>query len=285
MHTEKIYPSILVTGASTGIGYGVVQALVKRAYHVFATVRSTDDSERLHGVFGYMVTTVIMDVTSDESVKSAIEFVTDKLGGRGLTALINNAGIAIGGPLQHQPMWEVKQHYEVNVIGLIRVTQACLPLLGASKHANVPPGRIINISSVGGKIAAPFVAAYVGTKHAVEGISHSLRRELLLYGIKVVIVGPGSVSTPIWDKGIQLEKYKLTDYWPILKGFGKAAKKGGEQGLTIEYLGEKIADIVQIRSPKLRYAYAPQLFINWTIPRLLPERWIDAIIKKQFRIK
>ncbi len=276
--------NILITGASTGIGLGLATELVKRGHRVFATVRKAEDAIQLTNNYSNNIIPILMDVTDETSVKRAFIEIKQMLNKQGLVALINNAGIAIGGPLQHQSMDEITQHFEVNVIGLIRTTQAFLPLLGAFKNCPFPAGRIINISSVGGQIAAPFVGAYVGTKHAVEGISHSLRRELLIYGIDVIIVGPGAVKTPIWDKGIRLEKYKDTDYWPILKGFGKAAKKGGEEGLSTEYLGTKIADIIESRHPKVRYAYAPQKWKNWTLPRLLPHRLVDYFLKRQFGI-
>ena len=158
----------------------------------------------------------------------AAEEVGEALGGWGLSGLVNNAGTAIGGPLALQALGEVRTHFEVNVVGMSSVTQAFLPLLGAKSEE---PGRIVNVGSTGGKIASPFIGAYAGTKHAVEGISDALRRELLLYGIDVILIEPGAVRTEIWDKGAsQAGRYNETDYAEPLDRFrryaGGLAKSG-----------------------------------------------------------
>ncbi len=150
---------------------------------------------------GENFTPLVFDVTDRAAVLRAAEEVGEALGGSGLAGLVNNAGTAIGGPLMLQPLEEVRAHFEINVLGLVSVTQAFLPLLGARKFRTHGPGRILSIGSVGGKIASPFIGAYAGTKHAVEGISDSLRRELLPYGIDVILLEPGAVRTEIWDKG------------------------------------------------------------------------------------
>ncbi len=271
----------LVTGVSTGIGYESLKALVSRGYHVYGSVRKQEDADHLKGQFGESFTPLIFDVTDQVGVNQAAAKVFADIGDTGLDCLVNNSGIAIGGPLQHQPIEDFENQFQVNVIGLMRVTKAFLPLLGARENHDIAPGKIINISSVAGKFAQPFVGAYVSSKHAVEGLSHSLRRELLIYGIKVVIVGPGAVKTPIWDKGINMEPYKDTAYGKILKKFAEVAKKGGAEGLEASYLGGKIADIAEHKNPKLRYAFVPSSFTNWTIPRLLPHRWVDMFVKKQ----
>ena len=271
----------LVTGVSTGIGYESLKALIDKEYHVYGSIRKQTDADRLRREFPKGFTPLIFDVTDQEAVDRAVAKVTSDIGDKGLSCLVNNSGIAIGGPLQHQPLEDFENQFQVNVIGLMRVTQAYLPLLGARENHPIEPGRIINISSVAGKFAQPFVGAYVSTKHAVEGLSHSLRRELLIYGIKVVIVGPGAVKTPIWDKGINMEPYSDTAYGKILKRFAHVAKKGGAEGLEASYLGGKIADIAEKKNPKLRYAFVPNSFTNWTIPRLLPDSWVDRFVKKQ----
>ena len=271
----------LVTGVSTGIGYESLKALISKGYYVYGSVRKQTDADRLKEEFPKGFTPLIFDVTDQEGVDHAVNQVTAEIGDRGLSCLVNNSGIAIGGPLQHQPIEDFESQFQVNVIGLMRVTQAFMPLLGARKSHSIEPGRIINISSVAGKFAQPFVGAYVSTKHAVEGLSHSLRRELLIYGIKVIIVGPGAVKTPIWDKGINMEPYSDTAYGSILKRFAKVAKKGGEAGLDASFLGLKIAEIAEKSNPKLRYAFVPNSLTNWTIPRLLPDRWVDRFVKKQ----
>ena len=278
------FPSMkyaVITGVSTGIGLASLEAFVQKGYHVFGSVRNQEDSKRLKERFGDSYTPLLFDVTDADAVANAAIEVTKILDGASISCLVNNSGIAIGGPLQFQDIETIDLHFQINVIGLMRVTKVFLPLLGAREDFTGSPGKIINISSVAGRIAAPFVGAYVGSKHAVEGLSHSLRRELLIYGIDVIIVGPGSVKTPIWDKGINMEKYGNTPYGSILKRFGKAAKKGGEQGLEASYLGAQIVKIAEESNPKVRYAFVPKKFTNWTIPKLLPHRTIDRIIKKR----
>lgn len=272
---------ILITGVSSGIGYGALAEFVSRGYHVYGSVRKQKDADKLQAEFGPAFTPLIFDVTDQVGIDRAKSRVEQELSGSGLVCLINNSGIAIGGPLLYQNINEISYHFDVNVVGLLRVSKAFLPLLGARENHPVPVGRMINISSVAGKIAQPFVGAYVGSKHAVEGISHSLRRELLIYDIDVIVVGPGAVNTPIWDKGINMEKYSATSYGKILKGFAKFAKKGGAQGFTIDYLGKRIADIAESKRPRVRYAIVPQSLTNWTIPSLMPHRMIDRYIKKK----
>ncbi len=272
--------NILITGVSSGIGLGVAREALHRGYRVFGSVRNDKDAQRLSSELGNQFTPVVFDVTSDDEVQKAYEKISVEINEEGLAVLINNAGVAVGGPLLHQSMDEIQYHFEVNVFGLLRVIKVFSPLLGARSDAPYSPGRIINISSVGGKIASPFVAAYVGTKHAVEGISVSLRRELLMYGIDVIVVGPGSVQTPIWDKGINMESYKDTDYGRFLKRFAKAAMRGAERGLTIDKVGKSICDIMEKERPKTRYTLVANYFGNWIIPRIMPDRLIDRYIKK-----
>lgn len=273
--------AILITGASTGIGYGCAKELHRRGYQIFGSVRKQADADRLKKELGDNFTPLLFDVTDIAGIQKAVAVVEATLGeNQGLAGLINNAGIAIGGPLMLQPMNDVRQHFEVNVFGLIEVTKAFLPLLGARKNHLNAPGRILNISSVGGKIGAPFIGAYVATKHAVEGLSQSWRRELLLYGIDVIIIGPGSVATPIWDKGVDVIPYKDTPYGKTSANFAKLAIEDGKKGFTVDEIGVRIANIYEKRKPKTRYALVPRKLKNWTIPRMLSDRLLDRLIGK-----
>ena len=275
---KPISKNILITGVSTGIGYGAAKHFVQRGYTVFGSVRQPADADRLQREFGDRFVPLLFDVTDAAAVMAAAEFLAEHLAGSGLGGLINNAGIAIGGPLQHQPMDTIRHHFDVNVFGLLQVTQAFLPLLGARKNHPVQPGRIQNISSVNGQLAIPFMGAYVGSKHAVEGLSHSLRRELALYGIGVVIVGPGAVKTPIWGKGVDISPYENTAYYPAMQGFVKQVEAAESRGLSIDYLGEQIVTIHETARPRIRYALVPNKLLGWTIPRLLPDRALDWIL-------
>lgn len=274
--------NVLVTGASTGIGFYTAKAFADAGYRVYGSVRKQADADRISSEIGSNVTPLLFDVTDEAAVAAGAAQVRAEIGNEGLACLVNNAGIATSGPLMHQAIEDIRKQFEVNVVGQFIVTQAFLPLLGAVKDAPHPPGRIINISSVGGKIAAPFIGSYSGSKHALEGMSASLRRELQLYGIGVVIVGPGAIRTPIWDKpsATDLSPFYETDYVDSGKKFQDYMLKTGANGLDPAWLGEKIRQIAEKRKPKLRYTFAPNKFRDFTMPRLLPARWVDRAIKK-----
>jgi NAD(P)-dependent dehydrogenase (short-subunit alcohol dehydrogenase family) len=209
------------------------------------------------------------------------------MGGRTLTGLVNNAGIAIGGPLLHQPLKDFRAQIDVNLIGAFVTTQAFLPQLGADLSLAGKPGRIVNISSMGGKIGSPFLGGYCAAKHGLEGFSESLRRELMLYGVDVVIVGPGAVATPIWDKAEaqDLSAYDGTHYGPALRRFTKNFYADGRNGLSVERLGAKIHRVLTMASPPVRVALAPSWFFDWFLPATLPSRWVDAVIRGRMGLR
>ena len=274
---------ILITGVSTGIGYAAAQAFVLKGYHVYGSVRTQVDADKLQRVLGPQFSPLLFDVTDHASIAAAAKKVEAEVGREGLACLINNAGISTSGPLMLQPLDDIRRQFEVNVIGLFAVTQAFLPLLGARRNATHPPGRIINISSVAGKITMPFVGAYVGSKHALEGMSHSLRQELPLYGIDVIVVGPGSVITAIWDKpsATGLGIFAGSDYAPMMTNFGKAfVESAKETGLPAEILGRRLVEIFETKKPKTRYTVVRKWISNWVLPRILPDRILDRLIGK-----
>jgi NAD(P)-dependent dehydrogenase (short-subunit alcohol dehydrogenase family) len=192
--------SVVVTGTSTGIGWGVAKILIGHGFRVFGSVRKKADADRLAAEFGAQFVPLLFDVTDEAAVRVAATQVRAALAGETLTGLVNNAGVAIAGPLLHLPITDFRQQMEINVIGLVNVTQAFAPLVGADRALKGSPGRIVNISSVGGQVASPFLSAYNASKFAVEGLSESLRRELLPFGIDVIVVAPGAVATPIWAR-------------------------------------------------------------------------------------
>ncbi|MGB8983521.1 MAG: SDR family NAD(P)-dependent oxidoreductase, partial [Anaerolineales bacterium] len=175
--------SIIVTGVSTGIGWAITKILIERGFRVFGSVRKTQDAERLAKEFGTNFIPLLFDVTDEPAVQAAAAQVRAQLGGETLLGLVNNAGIAIPAPLMHQPTDDFRHQLEVNLVSVLIVTKAFLPLLGADRSLRGRPGRIVNISSTSGKFGFPFVGAYVASKHGLEGFSESLRRELMLYGI------------------------------------------------------------------------------------------------------
>jgi NAD(P)-dependent dehydrogenase (short-subunit alcohol dehydrogenase family) len=244
-------------------------------------VRKEEDATSLKVELGPGFTPLLFDVRDSEAVLGVAGEVERALDGAGLTGLVNNAGIALAGPLMHQPMAEVRQHFEVNAFGLISVTQAFLPLLGAKEHSAHKPGRIVNVSSVSGKVAEPFIGAYAASKHAVEAISDSFRRELLLYGIDVIVVRPGAVKTPIWEKGampVSGGRYRQTDYSVPLNRFWDYAEKLASGGDAPEKIGRLIRKVFEARRPKTRYAIVSSRFSDWILPNALPDRWLDRII-------
>ncbi|MEA5598931.1 SDR family NAD(P)-dependent oxidoreductase [Rivularia sp. UHCC 0363] len=276
--------SVVVTGVSTGIGWGTLKVLNSKGIHIFGSVRKPEDAERLTNEFGNGFTPLIFDVTDEKSVREAADRVSHQISGNNLLGLVNNAGIAIGGPLMHQPIAEFSKQIEVNLIGQLIVTQAFLPLLGTNSALIGKPGRIINISSVGGKIAMPFLGAYNASKFGLEGFSAALRRELMVYGIDVIIIGPGSVVTPIWDKAEQIDfsPYENTKFAIPSKKFMDYALEKARSGYSPEDVGNLIWKALTTEKPKVRYAIVPNHFFDWIVARLLPQRVLDHILAKQF---
>src|SRR5215510_4870930 len=192
--------SVVITGVSTGIGWGTTKVLIQKGFRVFGSVRKTQDAERLSKEFGANFIPLIFDVTDEAAVQAGARQVQEQLNGETLFGLVNNAGIAVPAPLIHQSTDDFRHQLEVNLVSVLIVTKAFVPLLGSDRSLTGNPGRIINMSSVGGKRGGPFLGAYVTSKHGLEGFSETLRRELMLYGIDVIIIGPGAIATPIWDK-------------------------------------------------------------------------------------
>ena len=271
--------TILITGVSSGIGYGTTKELINRHYTVFGSVRKQEDAQRLKTEFGEKFIPLVFDVTDQASIERAAGQVQAHLKGTGLGGLINNSGISVFGPVEHLDIDKVEYNFNVNVLSIFRVTKTFLPLLGTKNHSTLP-GRILNISSISGKISAPYLAAYTGTKHAVEGISHCLRKELLPFGIDVIIIGPGQVQTPIWDKG-SLDEFKETKYISSMMKFFSYLVNKGKKGMALDECSRRIANIFETEKPKTRYALVHNKFENWILPLLLPERITDRLFLKK----
>lgn len=278
--------SVVITGVSTGIGWGTARVLIDKGLRVFGSVRRQEDAARLSAQFGERFVPLLFDVTDTKAVQAAAERVRAELKGETLFGLVNNAGIAVAGPLLHLRIEDFRHQIEVNLTAQVAVTQAFLPLLGTDRTLGGAPGRIINISSVGGKNGGPFLGAYSASKHALEGFSESLRRELMLYGIDVIIIGPGSIATPIWDKAEQLEitPYLNTEYVPALQAVQRYMVAGGRKGLPPEKVGEVVWTALTSARPKVRYAVVPNPFASF-IRGLLPRRTLDNIIARNLGFK
>lgn len=276
--------SLVITGVSTGIGLATVEAALRAGFEVFGSVRTQEDAVRLRAQFPQRFVPLVFDVTDEGAIQAASRLVEHALGARRLDGLINNAGVAISGPLLFLPAEKLRHQFDVNLFGLMTVTRAFAPLLGVDPDRTGKPGRIINISSVSGKLSSPFVGAYVASKHALEGLSETLRRELMLFGIDVVVVGPGAIKTPIWGKA-EFDPYLQTPYADSLKLASTSMLKIAEEGLAPEQCADLLVHILLAQEPRTRYALVPKTILNWWIPRLLPSRWIDGIMAKRLGLK
>lgn len=279
--------SIVVTGASTGIGWATVTLLVSKGFRVFGTVRKQSDADRLTATFGNDVVPLLADVTDEQAVQKAAEQVGQILGQERLAGLVNNAGIVVSGPLLHLQPDEMRYQMEVNLIGPFLMTKAFAPLLGSDATRTGRPGRIVQISSVSGVMGVPYVGPYCASKFALEGMSESLRRELMIYGIDVIIVGPGAVVTPIWDKAAAQDysRFDRTDFGPSIQKFLDFFGEEGKKGLAPQAIAQTIHQALTASKPRTRYAIVPQPFKNWTMPRLLPRRLLDRILAKQLGLE
>lgn len=278
--------SVVITGVSTGIGLDAARRLLQRGYRVFGSVRKQADADRLQAELGENFVPLLFDVTDGEAVDTAVSQVKSIIGSSGLYGLVNNAGISVTGPLMHVPVDELRWQFEVNLFGLLDVTQKFLPLLGATKDASFPPGRIVNISSVSGKITYPFMGPYAASKHALEALSDALRRELLYYGIDVILIEPGTTQTPIIEKtAVQSNNYENTDYGEVMAEFGKKAVARQDSALPVAKVTDAIVTALEKPKPKTRYAVPRKWFMGWIAPRLLPDRLFDKIVANQLGFK
>ena len=275
--------SVVITGASTGIGWATAKLLLDKGFRVFGSVRKQGDADRLKGELGANFTPLLFDVTDEPAVLAAAREVRAALGGETLAGLVNNAGIAVPGPVLELSADEFRRQMDVNVIGPIISTQAFGPLLGVDASLKGPKGRIVMISSVAGKNGNPLTPAYAASKHAIEGLSESLRRELMLFGIDVVIVAPGPVKTPIWTKGQQefdMGKYKNSPYLPSMQKVTAYMQHLDSIGLPPGRIAEVVYDALTLPKPKVRYQVAPDP-MRHLITNVLPKRMVDKIIAKR----
>ena len=274
--------SVVITGVSTGIGWGTVKVLTDQGFHVFGSVRKTADADRLKAAFGEAFTPLLFDVTDAAAVQAGAREVEAALAGAPLAGLVNNAGVAVAGPILYLPIDEWRQQLEVNLTGVVIATQAFAPLLGAGGARIADPGRIVNISSVGGRNANPFMGPYCTTKFGLEGLSEAMRRELLPFGVDVIVVAPGAVATPIWDKADQTDtsRYANTVYAPALERLRQHMLSLGKSGLPPERIGEAIATALTAPKPKVRYVVTGSP-LQVLMTEVLPKRVLDKAIGKR----
>jgi NAD(P)-dependent dehydrogenase (short-subunit alcohol dehydrogenase family) len=274
--------SVVITGASTGIGWATARLLLDRGFRVFGSVRKPADADRLKTEFGANFIPLQFDVTDEAAVLAAAREVRTVLAGETLAGLVNNAGIAVAGPVLEVSADEFRRQMEVNFIGPVIVTQAFGPLLGSDPSLKGPRGKIVMISSVAGKNGNPLSSAYSASKHAIEGLSESLRREMMLFGIDVIIIAPGAVKTPIWSKAdeVDISAYKNSPYFPAMERVRKFLLHLGEIGLPPERIAARIADVLTSANPRVRYQITPDP-MRRLITAMLPKRMVDRIIAKR----
>ena len=225
---------------------------------------------------------MLFDVTDEAAIGRAALQVRDALDGETLFGLVNNAGVAAPGPMLEMDPREFHQQLAINLEGPFLVVQAFAPLLGVDDSLKGEPGRIINISSIAGVRALPFLGAYAASKFGLEGYSEALRRELLLFGIDVVVIGPGPVKTSIWDKAEEIDtsRYENSPYAPLLERFQKAFVIKGRNGYSQERLGQLIHKALTTPRPKVRYAAVKSGIVEKLMLALAPPRMIDRVIGK-----
>jgi NAD(P)-dependent dehydrogenase (short-subunit alcohol dehydrogenase family) len=270
--------TVVVTGASTGIGEATALHLRELGFEVRAGVRNEKDAERLRSGG---VTPLRIDVTDAGSIAAAAAEVGDSLAG-----LVNNAGIAVSAPLEFVPIDELRRQLEVNLIGQVAVTQAFLPALRRAK------GRIVSISSIGGRIALPLAGPYAASKFALEGASDSLRRELRSQGVEVCLVEPGGIKTPIWEKGTAAAEEMLERMPPeageLYGGLTNAIRRetrkiATERGLEPEAVAKVVGRALTARRPRTRYLVGRDAKLRAVVAKYLPDRAFDALVARSLR--
>ncbi|HWW10044.1 MAG TPA: SDR family oxidoreductase [Candidatus Acidoferrales bacterium] len=271
---------VVVSGASTGIGRACALHLDGLGMHVFAGVRRDEDGASLRAAASERLRPLRLDVTDEQQVERAAEEVTEAVKGARFRGIVNNAGVAVSGPVEFVSLPDWRRQFEVNLFGTISMIQRFLPLLRSNR------GRIVNVSSVGGRFPQPLVAPYVASKHAIEAISDVLRVELRPWGIQVALIEPGSVATPIWEKGLR-EGAAMVSTAPdgLARLYGKAvevgmraAQRAAETGVPPERVARAVAHALLSPQPRTRYVVGRDARTMLMLKRLLPDRWRDELI-------
>lgn len=276
---------VLVTGASSGIGEAACKSLVKNNYEVLAGVRTDADGLRLEATYGTKIHYLILDVVNEICIQKAKEKAKEIIGNDALIAIVNNAGIVVAGAILYIPIEQWRHQLDVNVLGVIRITQVFFDLLkndpaSIDKH----PRRIINISSVSGLFASPFIGPYAASKFALEALSDSLRRELYMYDIQVVIIEPGNIITPIWEKAKESDPYSGPEYDSIISFREKLIDDNISRGLPVDIVADRILKSVRDKKVRTRYLVRAKAW-KFRLIQILPVRWVDKMIKNKLKSK
>jgi NAD(P)-dependent dehydrogenase (short-subunit alcohol dehydrogenase family) len=278
--------SVVVTGVSTGIGLGTARVLVAEGYRVFGSVRRPADADRVKQELGEGFTPLLFDVADEAAVHRAGDEVRAALAGEPLFGLVNNAGIAVAGPVLMLPLEELRRQMEVNVVGVVACLQAFAPMLFQNVTAQERPGRIVNISSVGGRAGMPFIGAYAASKFALEGLTESLRREMILFGVDVIAIAPGFVSTEMTVKGAatDLAPYAGTPYAGPVERLRSFMTPGEGAAFPPARLGRAVLEALTARRPRTRYTVTPSP-VQQLLFDTLPKRLLDRMVAGQLGLK
>jgi NAD(P)-dependent dehydrogenase (short-subunit alcohol dehydrogenase family) len=276
--------SVLVTGASTGIGRATALRLDGSGWRVFAGVRKAEDAESLRGKASERLTPVFLDVTEPDQVAAAAEQV-ERESPAGLDGLVNNAGVAVPGPLETIPLEDLRNQLEVNLVAYVAMTQALLPQIRRAE------GRVVFLSSIGGRVAFPFGGPYHASKFATEAIGDVFRQELRPWGIKVAIVEPGSIDTPIWERGerkaeeIQARSPQTNLlYGAAIEKFKKVIEDTAERGIPPEKVAKAIAHALEADRPKARYLVGLDARLQARLKPLIPTAVFDRVVARQLNL-
>lgn len=276
--------SVLVTGASTGIGRATALRLDGLGWRVFAGVRKAEDGESLRAEGSERLVPVSLDVTEPEQIAAAAAQI-ERESPDGLDGLVNNAGVAVPGPLETVPLEDLRHQLEVNLVAYVAVTQALLPQIRKAE------GRIVFLASIGGRIAFPFGGPYHASKFATEAIGDVFRQELRPWGIEVAIIEPGSIDTPIWErgrsKGEEIEaKSPQTNllYGAALEKFKQVIEDTAERGIPPEKVAKAIAHALESSRPKTRYLVGLDAKVQARIQPFIPTRLFDRIVARQLNL-
>lgn len=276
--------SIVVTGASTGIGRACALWMDNLGWQVFAGVRKDSDADSLREAGSDRLTPIHLDVTDKAGIHAAATKVDEILGEAPLWGVVNNAGIAVGGPLELLDVDELRWQFEVNVFGLVETTQAFLPAIRRGANG----GRIVNIGSIGGKVVTPFMGPYSASKFAVEALTDAMRQEMRPWNIHASCVEPGMIKTPIWEKGEDtiarisqsLDERGRELYGFIIETFAKKIGNAQEVAAPAELVAKAVEHALSSRSPNARYLVGRDAHMGAFLRWLLPDSAMDATIRK-----
>ena len=278
--------AVLVTGASSGIGRATALELDRSGFRVIAGVRRRVDGDSLRLEASKLLASVTLDVAEESSIASAKRSIQRRVGKAGLVGVVNNAGIASGGPIEHLPMEEFRRVLDVNLLGSVAVTQAFLPLLRRGS------GRVVFITSIGGRVAYPFMSPYHASKWGTEAVADCLRRELAPWGIKVVVIEPGTIATPIWDKGTEtsaelregMSRQGKRLYGESIDRLTDSIREAAERGSDPKKVARVVRRALTRRFPDTRYRVGLDARITFALSRLLGDRLFDRLVRRSMRL-